>query len=105
MSLEAIKQVTQAEQANQARKTEAQAQAKRLVAEAERAGRARLEQARAQAEEQDLAVAAHAEAQRIHFFLILADQLFEGGFIPLLKARNEFPFVHSFLLILSADPA
>ena len=52
-----------------------------------------------------LAVAAHAEAQRIHFFLILADQLFEGGFIPLLKARNEFPFVHSFLLILSADPA
>ena len=36
---------------------------------------------------------------------ILADQLFEGGFIPLLKARNEFPFVHSFLLILSADPA
>ena len=40
MSLEAIKQVTQAEQANQARKTEAQAQAKRLVAEAERAGTA-----------------------------------------------------------------
>lgn len=36
MSLEAIKQVTQAEQANQARKIEAQAQAKRLVAEAER---------------------------------------------------------------------
>ena len=34
MSLEAIKQVTQAEQANQARKIEAQAQAKRLVAEA-----------------------------------------------------------------------
>lgn len=52
MSLEAIKQVTQGGAANQARKIEAQAQAKRLVAEAERAGRARLEQARAQAEEQ-----------------------------------------------------
>ena len=61
MSLEAIKQVTQAEQANQARKIEAQAQAKRLVAEAERAGRARLEQARAQAEEQARALLKEAE--------------------------------------------
>lgn len=39
MSLEAMKQVTEAEEANRARRAEAQAEAKRLVAEAERAGR------------------------------------------------------------------
>ena len=44
MSLEAIKQVTQAEDEHRARKAEAQAEAKRLVADAERAGRARLEE-------------------------------------------------------------
>ena len=43
MSLEAIKQVTEAEQANKARKVEAQAEAKRMVAEAERAGKAHLD--------------------------------------------------------------
>ena len=42
MSLEAMKQVTEAEEANRARRVEAQAEAKRLVAEAERAGKARL---------------------------------------------------------------
>ena len=52
MSLEAMKQVTEAEQANRAQKAEAQAEAKRLVAEAERAGRAHLVQARSQAEAQ-----------------------------------------------------
>ena len=50
MSLEAMKQVTEAEEANRARRVEAQAEAKRLVAEAERAGKARLAEARAQAE-------------------------------------------------------
>ena len=49
MSLEAMKQVTEAEEANRARRAEAQAEAKRLVAEAERAGKARLAEARAQA--------------------------------------------------------
>ena len=52
MSLEAMKQVTEAEEANRARRAEAQAEAKRLVAEAERAGKARLAEARAQAEAQ-----------------------------------------------------
>lgn len=46
MSLEARKQVTEAEEANRARRAEAQAEAKRLVAEAERAGKARLAEAR-----------------------------------------------------------
>lgn len=46
MSLEAMKQVTEAEEANRARRAEAQAEAKRLVAEAERAGKARLAEAR-----------------------------------------------------------
>ena len=50
MSLEAIKQVTEAEQAHKQRRAEAQAEAKRTVAEAERAGKARLAEARAQAE-------------------------------------------------------
>lgn len=45
MSLEAMKQVTEAEEANRARRAEAQAEAKRLVAEAERAGKARLAEA------------------------------------------------------------
>ena len=49
MSLEAMKQVTEAEEANRARRAEAQAEAKRLVAEAERAGKARLAEARAEA--------------------------------------------------------
>ena len=52
MSLEAMKQVTETEQAARARKAEAQAQAKRLVADAERDGKARLAQARAEAEAQ-----------------------------------------------------
>ena len=40
MSLEAIKQVTEAEQVQKQRKAEAQAEAKRTVAEAERTGKA-----------------------------------------------------------------
>ncbi len=52
MSLEAIQQVTEAEQTNRTRKAEAQAEAKRLVAEAERTGKARLAEARTQAEAQ-----------------------------------------------------
>lgn len=52
MSLEAIKQVTEAEEVNRTKKAQAQAEAKRLVAEAERAGKARLAEARAKAEEQ-----------------------------------------------------
>ena len=50
MSLEAMKQVTEAEQTTRAQKAEAEAQAKRLVAEAERDGKAALAQARADAE-------------------------------------------------------
>ena len=52
MSLEAMKQVTEAEQTTRAQKAEAEAQAKRLVAEAERDGKAALAQARADAEAQ-----------------------------------------------------
>ncbi len=50
MSLEAIKQVTQAEEETQARLAEAKINAKRMVADAEREGRAQVESARAQAE-------------------------------------------------------
>ena len=64
MSLEAMKQVTEAEEANRARRAEAQAEAKRLVAEAERAGKARLAEARAQAEAQ-LADAAESIVRRV----------------------------------------
>ena len=42
MSIDAIKQVAQAEQETQARKAGAQAEAKRRLAEAERAGQARV---------------------------------------------------------------
>ena len=63
MSLEAIKQVTQAEQANRQRKAEAQAEAKRLVTEAERAGKAHLAEARAQAEAQARGFLQQAEAK------------------------------------------
>ena len=52
MSLDAMKQVTEAEQRTRDQKAEAAAQAKRTVAEAERAGKARLAEARAQAEAQ-----------------------------------------------------
>ena len=52
MSLDAIKQVTQAEQSTRDRKAEAMAAAKRTVADAERDGKARLAEARAQAESQ-----------------------------------------------------
>ena len=63
MSLEAIKQVNQAEEASRARLAEAQAEAKRLVAEAERAGKARLAEARAQAEAQVKGFLQEAEGQ------------------------------------------
>ena len=46
MSLEAMRQVTEAEQTTRAQKAEAEAQAKRLVAEAERDGKAALARAR-----------------------------------------------------------
>ena len=52
MSLEAMKQVTQAEQATREKKAEAVAQARRAVEEAERAGRAGVDRARAEAEAQ-----------------------------------------------------
>ena len=52
MSLEAMKQVTEAEQTTRAQKAEAEAQAKRLVAEAERDGKEALGRARAGGEEQ-----------------------------------------------------
>ena len=61
--LEAMKQVTEAEEANRARRVEAQAEAKRLVAEAERAGKARLAEARAQAEAQARELMRQAEAK------------------------------------------
>lgn len=61
MSLEAIKQVTEAELTHKQRKAEAQAEAKRTVAEAERAGKARLAEARAQAEAQVRAFMKQAE--------------------------------------------
>ena len=61
MSLEAMKQVTEAEEANRARRAEAQAEAKRLVAEAERAGKARL--AEAQTRKSCDALRAQAEAR------------------------------------------
>ena len=63
MSLEAMKQVTEAEEANRARRAEAQAEAKRLVAEAERAGKACLAEARAQAEAQARELMRQAEAK------------------------------------------
>lgn len=50
MSLEAIKQVAEVEQATREQKTAAIAEAGRTVAEAERTGKSRLEEARAQAE-------------------------------------------------------
>ena len=52
MSLEAMKQVTEAEEANRARRAEAQAEATRQVAAAARAGTARRAAARVQAEAQ-----------------------------------------------------
>ncbi len=51
MSLEAIRQITETEQANQTRRAEVEAEARRLTAEAERAGQARLAQVRADAAE------------------------------------------------------
>lgn len=50
MSLEAIKQVTQAEEETQVKLTDAKAAAKRMVADAERDGRALVESARNEAE-------------------------------------------------------
>jgi len=63
MSLEVMKQVTEAEQVSQTRKAEALAAAKKTVADAERAGQAGLEEARARAQEQVKAFMQEAEAQ------------------------------------------
>ena len=48
MSLEAIEQVTRAEEESLRQKTQAEAEAKQLVADAQRAGRQALEQLRSQ---------------------------------------------------------
>ncbi len=63
MSLEAIQQVTAAEQAAREQKAHALDEAKRIVAEAERAGKQLVADARAQAEEQVKALLAEAEAR------------------------------------------
>jgi V/A-type H+-transporting ATPase subunit G/H len=63
MSLEAIQQVTAAEQAAREQKALALDEAKRIVAEAERAGKQLVADARAQAEEQVKALLAEAEAR------------------------------------------
>ena len=63
MSLEAIRKVTQAEQAARDKKAQAADEAKRIVAEAERAGRQLVADARAQAEETVKTLLAEAEAR------------------------------------------
>jgi V/A-type H+-transporting ATPase subunit G/H len=63
LSLEAIKQVTDAEQACAQRKTEALQAAKRTVADAERAGQALLEARRSEAQTQVKAMMAKAEKE------------------------------------------
>lgn len=61
MSLEALQKVTDAEQAAQARKTEAAAAAKKLVSDAQRSGEALLEKARQEAETNNKAILQQAE--------------------------------------------
>ena len=63
LSLEAIKQVTEAEQACAQRKTEAVQAARQAVAEAERQGQAELESARSEAEAKVQAMMRQAEAR------------------------------------------
>ncbi len=66
MSLDAIKQIAQAEQQTVQRRTEAQAQARRIIADAERAGQETLDAARAQARTQteQLCKEARAKAEK-----------------------------------------
>ena len=59
MSLEALQKVTDAEQAAQARKTEAAAAAKKLTSDAQRAGETLLEETRREAEEGSRALLQH----------------------------------------------
>lgn len=63
MSLEAIKQITQAEQSWTERKAKALQAAKKTVADVEKAGQALLESRRAQAQDQVKAMMADAEAK------------------------------------------
>lgn len=62
MSLEAIKQITEMEQACEQRKAEAVAAAKRMVAEAEKAGQSELDARRAEADAKVKTILAEAEA-------------------------------------------
>ena len=61
MSLEAMKQITAAEQAAKERRAAAEAEARRLTAEAEKAGQALLQKTRTDAEAQGKAGLAAAE--------------------------------------------
>ena len=63
MSLDAIAQVTAAEEATQGLLAEAQAQAKTLIADAERDGKKRIDEARSQAEAEVKTLLAGAEAR------------------------------------------
>lgn len=63
MSLEAIHQITESEQAAQARIAGAEAEARRLAAEAQQSGKERLEAARAAAEAEAAGLLARAEEQ------------------------------------------
>lgn len=61
MSLEAVKQVTQAEEQGRAAKAQAAQEAKRLIAEAEKAGRQTVQDAQAEAAAQVRQLMAEAE--------------------------------------------
>lgn len=61
MSLEAVKQVTEAEAQGKLQKAQAAQEAKRLLAEAEKAGRQALQEAQAQAEAEARRMIAGAE--------------------------------------------
>lgn len=61
MSLEALQKVTGAEQAAQAKKTEAAAAAKKLVSDAQRSGETLLERTRQEAEENNKTLLRQAE--------------------------------------------
>lgn len=63
MSLDAVKQVTEAETANRERIAAAQAQARRMVADAERAGAVLLQKTRDEAAEQGKTLLRDAEKQ------------------------------------------
>lgn len=104
MSLEAIEKVAQTERDSQTRKTEAAAEAKRIVAEAEKNGRALVEQARAKAEAEGKVLLQQAEERASRVSADVLDKAKRDGQAMCQAAESKLDAAADFIVRRVVNP-